>query len=63
MSFEIRKIVTLIEETRIEGGKATDTPVTMAGVAVVGYRCTGSRQTFVRSATTSLSSPITYSSS
>ncbi|MGH8354893.1 MAG: amino acid synthesis family protein [Pseudomonas sp.] len=35
MSFEIRKIVTYIEETQIEGGKATDKPVTMAGVAVV----------------------------
>lgn len=31
MSFEIRKIVTYSEETRIEGGKATDKPVTMVG--------------------------------
>ena len=35
MSFEIRKIVTYLEETRIEGGRATDKPVTMAGLAVV----------------------------
>lgn len=35
MSFSIRKIVTYIEETRIEGGKATDQPVTMVGVAAV----------------------------
>lgn len=35
MSFEIRKIVTTIEETRIEGGKATDKPVSMVGVAVI----------------------------
>ncbi|MGH8436555.1 MAG: amino acid synthesis family protein [Pseudomonas sp.] len=35
MSFEIRKIVTYIEETLIEGGKATDKPVTMVGVAAV----------------------------
>ncbi len=35
MSFEIRKIVTTIEETRIEGGRATDKPVTMVGVAAV----------------------------
>lgn len=35
MSFEIRKIVTTIEETRIEGGKPTDKPVTMVGVAAV----------------------------
>ena len=28
MSFEIRKIVTYLEETHIEGGKATDKPVT-----------------------------------
>ena len=35
MSFEIRKVVTYLEETHIEGGKATDKPVTMAGVAVV----------------------------
>ena len=35
MSFEIRKIVTYSEETRIEGGKATDKPVTMVGLAVV----------------------------
>ena len=35
MSFEIRKIVSYIEETLIEGGKATDKPVTMVGLAVV----------------------------
>jgi hypothetical protein len=35
MSFEIRKIVSYVEETFIEGGKATDTPVTMVGLAVV----------------------------
>lgn len=35
MSFEIRKVVTYLEETHIEGGKATDKPVTMASVAVV----------------------------
>ncbi|MCS3470019.1 hypothetical protein M2401_003769 [Pseudomonas sp. JUb42] len=35
MSFEIRKIVTYIEETLIEGGKAADKPVTMIGVAAV----------------------------
>jgi hypothetical protein len=35
MSFEIRKIVTCIEETFIEGDKAAAKPVTMAGVAVV----------------------------
>jgi len=35
MAFEIRKIVTTIEETFIEGGKATDTPVTMVGVAAI----------------------------
>jgi len=35
MSFEIRKIVTTIEETHIEGGKAADKPVTMVGVAAV----------------------------
>ncbi|WP_375741561.1 amino acid synthesis family protein [Pseudomonas boanensis] len=35
MSFEIRKIVTCIEETFIEGGKAAAKPVTMTGVAVV----------------------------
>lgn len=27
MSFEIRKIVSYVEETFIEGGKASDTPV------------------------------------
>ena len=35
MSFEVRKIVTTIEETRVEGGKAADKPVTMVGVAAV----------------------------
>ena len=35
MSFEIRKIVSYAEETFIEGGKATDKPVTMVGLAVV----------------------------
>ena len=35
MSFEIRKIVSYVEETFIEGGKATDKPVTMVGLAVV----------------------------
>ncbi|KJK02026.1 peptide synthetase [Pseudomonas sp. 21] len=35
MSFEIRKIVTYSEQTFIEAGKATDTPVTMVGLAVV----------------------------
>lgn len=35
MSFEIRKIVTYIEETLIEGGKAAAKPVTMIGVAAV----------------------------
>jgi hypothetical protein len=35
MSFEIRKIVTTIEETRIEGGKAAEKPVTMVGVAAI----------------------------
>lgn len=35
MSFEIRKIVNYTEETFIEGGKATDKPVTMIGLAVV----------------------------
>ncbi len=35
MSFEIRKIVSYIEETFIEGGKASDKPVTMVGLAVV----------------------------
>ncbi|UZA69041.1 amino acid synthesis family protein [Pseudomonas viridiflava] len=35
MSFEIRKIVNYTEETFIEGGKATDKPVTMVGLAVV----------------------------
>lgn len=35
MSFEIRKIVSYVEETLIEGGKATDKPVTMVGLAVV----------------------------
>lgn len=35
MSFEIRKIVTTIEETHIEGGKAAEKPVTMVGVAAI----------------------------
>lgn len=35
MSFEIRKIVSYVEETFIEGGKAADTPVKMVGLAVV----------------------------
>lgn len=35
MSFEIRKIVTYSEETLIEGGKASDQPVTMVGLAAV----------------------------
>src|SRR5476651_2759520 len=35
MSFKIRKIVSYVEETFIEGGKASDTPVTMVGLAVV----------------------------
>ncbi|TBU92045.1 amino acid synthesis family protein [Phytopseudomonas dryadis] len=35
MSFEIRKIVSYVEETLSEGGKATDKPVTMVGLAVV----------------------------
>lgn len=35
MSFEIRKIVSYVEETFIEGGKAADKPVTMVGLAVV----------------------------
>ena len=35
MSFEIRKIVSYVEDTFIEGGKATDKPVSMAGLAVV----------------------------
>lgn len=35
MSFEIRKIVTTIEETRIEGMKKADKPVTMVGVAAI----------------------------
>ena len=35
MSFEIRKIVSYVEETFIEGGKASDKPVTMVGLAVV----------------------------
>lgn len=35
MSFEIRKIVSYVEETFIEGGKASDTPVKMVGLAVV----------------------------
>ncbi|MCY1428278.1 Amino acid synthesis [compost metagenome] len=35
MSFEIRKIVSYVEQTFIEGGKATDKPVTMVGLAVV----------------------------
>ncbi|WP_428773934.1 amino acid synthesis family protein [Vibrio sp.] len=35
MAFNIRKICTYIEETRIEGGKEGDSPVTMAAVAAV----------------------------
>ncbi|MDN3613915.1 amino acid synthesis family protein [Vibrio gallaecicus] len=35
MAFNIRKICTYIEETRIEGGKVGDKPVMMAAVAVV----------------------------
>ncbi|MBW3694965.1 amino acid synthesis family protein [Vibrio sp. T187] len=35
MAFNIRKICTYIEETRIEGGKVGDKPVKMAAVAVV----------------------------
>jgi hypothetical protein len=35
MSFEIRKIVSYVEETFIEGGKAAEKPVSMAGLAVV----------------------------
>lgn len=35
MAFNIRKICTYIEETRIEGGKVGDKPVTMAAVAAV----------------------------
>lgn len=56
MSFEIRKIVTYSEETRIEGGKATDTPVTMVGLAVViknpGPVAVSSRTSSLRSAPT-----------
>lgn len=35
MAFNIRKICTYVEETRIEGGKVGDKPVTMAAVAAV----------------------------
>ncbi|MBV1843308.1 MULTISPECIES: amino acid synthesis family protein [Photobacterium] len=35
MAFNIRKVCTYIEETHIEGGKAGERPITMAGVAVV----------------------------
>ena len=35
MGFEIRKIVTYTEQTFIEGGKASEKPVTMVGLAVV----------------------------
>ncbi|MBT6076666.1 MAG: amino acid synthesis family protein, partial [Oceanospirillaceae bacterium] len=35
MYFEVRKVVTHIEETRIEGGKAAATPIKMVGVAYV----------------------------
>ncbi|MDO6683106.1 MULTISPECIES: amino acid synthesis family protein [unclassified Oceanobacter] len=35
MSFEIRKMITTIEETFIEGGKAAEQPVTMVGVAAI----------------------------
>ena len=35
MSFEIRKIVSYVEETFIEGGKASDTPVTIDRKSVV----------------------------
>ena len=35
MYFEVRKVVTHIEETRIEGGKAAVTPIKMVGVAYV----------------------------
>jgi hypothetical protein len=38
MSFEIRKIVSYVEETFIEGGKAADKPVTMVGLAVVSLK-------------------------
>lgn len=35
MGLELRKIVTIIEETMIEGGKAADTPLTMVAVAAI----------------------------
>tara|TARA_B110000285_G_scaffold208918_1_gene249488 strand:+ start:25 stop:624 length:600 start_codon:yes stop_codon:yes gene_type:complete len=35
MHFEVRKVVTTIEETRIEGGKSATTPIKMVGVAYV----------------------------
>lgn len=35
MHFEVRKVVTSIEETRIEGGKLALRPITMVGVAYV----------------------------
>jgi hypothetical protein len=35
MHFEVRKVVTTIEETRIEGGKLAPRPIKMVGVAYV----------------------------
>ena len=35
MHFEVRKVVTTIEELRIEGGKPVAVPITMVGVAYV----------------------------
>jgi hypothetical protein len=35
MHFEVRKVVTHIEETRIEGGKSATTPIKMVGVAYI----------------------------
>jgi len=35
MHFEVRKVVTSIEEIRIEGGKAAATPIKMVGVAYI----------------------------
>ena len=35
MHFEVRKVVTTIEEIRIEGGKSAATPIKMVGVAYV----------------------------
>jgi len=53
MSFEIRKIVSYVEETFIEGGKAADTPVTMVGLAVVlktlGWVAVSSKTSSLRS--------------